>query len=106
MHWFVFQPQEHVELALFLSLAVGCTLGKIRVGTLRVGAELGTLIAGLVIGQVGVTVPNGMRIVFFLMFLFATGYRIRPQFFRGLKSSALRQVGLSVLLRLTGLGLT
>jgi putative transport protein len=106
MHWLIVQLREHVELALFLALAVGYLIGKIRVGGFQVGAVLGTLVAGLVIGQVGVVVPDGMRTVFFLMFLFAIGYRIGPQFFRGLKSSALPQVGLSALLCTTGLALT
>jgi len=106
MNWLIVQLQEHVELALFLSLAVGYLIGKIRIGSFSVGAVLGTLIAGLIIGQIGITVPNAMRTTFFLMFLFAIGYRIGPQFFRGLRSSALPQVALSVLLCATGLGLT
>ena len=95
MHWFIVQLREHVELALFLSLAVGYIVGKIRIVGFQVGSVLGTLIAGLVIGQIGVTVPGAMRTVFFLMFLFAIGYRIGPQFFRSLRGSALPQVALS-----------
>mgnify|MGYP003411305242 CR=1 FL=1 len=106
MQWFIDALREHVELALFLSLAVGYVLGKIRIGGFQVGSVLGTLVAGLLIGQVGVTVPAAMRTVFFLMFLFAIGYRIGPQFFRSLRSSALPQVVLSTLLCATGLGLT
>lgn len=106
MDWFVAQLRGHVELALFLSLAIGYLVGKIRFGGFQVGAVLGTLIAGLVIGQVGVTVPDAMRTVFFLMFLFAIGYRIGPQFFRSLRGNALPQVGLAALLCLTGLGLS
>jgi putative transport protein len=106
MQWFINALREHVELALFLSLAVGYVLGKIRIGGFQVGSVLGTLVAGLLIGQIGVTVPGAMRTVFFLMFLFAIGYRIGPQFFRSLRSSALPQVVLSTLLCATGLGLT
>jgi len=106
MQWFITALRENVALALFLSLALGYILGKIRIGGFQIGSVLGTLVAGLLIGQVGVTVPDGMRTTFFLMFLFAIGYRIGPQFFRSLRSSALPQVALSTLLCATGLGLT
>ncbi len=33
-----------------------------------------------------------MKTVFFDLFLFATGYKVGPQFFRGLKKNAVPQV--------------
>ena len=38
-----------------------------------------------------------MKSVFFLMFLFAVGYGVGPQFFRGLKSDGLPQVLFAVM---------
>jgi putative transport protein len=46
----------------------------------------GVLIAGIIIGQIGITISANVKSVFFLMFLFAVGYGVGPQFFRGLKS--------------------
>jgi putative transport protein len=39
------------ELALFLALALGFFVGRFRLGTFTRGPVLGTLLAGVVIGQ-------------------------------------------------------
>src|SRR5512146_817294 len=89
--------RSHPELALFLTLAVGFTLGKLRIGSFTLGTVLGCLLAGVAIGQLGVHVNDTVKSVFFSLFLFATGYKVGPQFFRGLRKDGLPQVALSVL---------
>ena len=42
-----------------------------------------------------------MKSIFFLLFLFTTGYKVGPQFFRGLKRDAIPQVALTVVLCIT-----
>ena len=37
-------------------------------------------------------IPGPIKSVFFLMFLFAIGYSVGPQFFRALRGSGIRQV--------------
>jgi putative transport protein len=54
-------------------------------GSFKLGAVTGTLLAGVLVGQLGVTLPNEVKQCFFLLFLFAIGFRTGPQFFRGLK---------------------
>lgn len=105
MHWFVDVLRQHTELTLFLTLALGYGLGSVPLGGFRLGAVLGTLIAGLVVGQVGIDVPAALQSAFFLMFMFAIGYRTGPEFFRSLRSKALPQVALSTLLCVTALAL-
>ena len=46
---------------------------------------VGTLLAGVLIGQLDIKVPAIVKAVFFDLFLFTTGYKVGPQFFRGLK---------------------
>lgn len=98
VHWLTVSLRGNPELALFLTLAVGYALGLVRLGAFRLGPVLGTLIAGLVVGQIGIQVPAAMKGTFFLMFLFAIGYRTGPEFFRGLRTTAGPQVVLTVLL--------
>ena len=81
--------RSHPELAIFLTLAVGFVIGRIRIGSFKFGNVLGTLIAGVVIGQLDIKVDPTVKSVFFSLFLFATGYKVGPQFFRGLKKNAL-----------------
>src|SRR3954467_15884785 len=95
--------RTHPELAIFLTLAVGFVIGRIRVGTFKLGNVVGTLIAGVIIGQLDVKVDPVVKSVFFSLFLFATGYKVGPQFFRGLKKNALSQVALTVVLCVTSL---
>jgi uncharacterized transporter YbjL len=43
--------RENPELALFLTLAVGFLIDRLRLGTFRLGNVVGTLLAGVMIGQ-------------------------------------------------------
>lgn len=106
MHWLADSLRQHPELAFFLTLAIGYVIGKIRFGSFTVGAVTGVLVAGVLIGQLGVTVSADLKSAFFLLFLFAIGYKTGPQFFNGLRSSGLQQIGLTILLCGTGLGVT
>ncbi len=95
--------RQNPELAVFLTLALGFLVGRMRFGTFKVGNVVGTLLAGVFIGQLAIEVHPLVKIVFFDLFLFATGYKVGPQFFRGLKKNALPQVSLTVVLCTTSL---
>ncbi len=69
------------EIALFLALAVGHAVGAIRIGPFQLGGICGTLIAALVIGQVGVRLDDDVKNVAFAVFIFALGFTGGPQFF-------------------------
>jgi putative transport protein len=103
MRSFVTALRENPELAVFLTLALGFLIGRVKVGTFKLGNVVGTLLAGVIIGQIGVTVSSLVKVVFFDLFLFATGYKVGPQFFRGLGKSALPQVALTVVLCVSSL---
>lgn len=95
--------QGHPEIAFFLVLGLGYLFGKIAFGSFKLGAVTGTLLAGVLVGQLGVTLPNEVKQCFFLLFLFAIGFRTGPQFFRGLKSDGLAHAALAAIVATTGL---
>jgi putative transport protein len=101
MDFLVTALREHQELAIFLTLALGFLLGKIRIGTFTLGTVVGTLLAGVLIGQLDIKIPPIVKNVFFDLFLFTTGYKVGPQFFRGLKKDAVPQLALTVVLCVT-----
>jgi len=103
IHYVVTALRENPELAIFLTLALGFVIGRARIGSFGLGNVVGTLIAGVLIGQLGIQVAPIVKIVFFDLFLFATGYKVGPQFIRGLGRNALPQVALTVVLCLTSL---
>jgi putative transport protein len=102
MAWLIDTLRENPELAVFLVLAVGSAIGLLRWGAFEVGPILGSLIAGLLLGYLGIPAPTGIKDVFFLLFLFAVGIRAGADFFRGLRASALPQLALICLLVFTG----
>jgi putative transport protein len=101
MEYLVRALQEHPELAIFLALAMGFLIGKLKIGSFNLGIVVGTLLAGVIIGQLDINVSPTVKSVFFLLFLFTTGYKVGPQFFRGLKKDALPQLAVTVVLCVT-----
>ncbi|MGW3557683.1 aspartate-alanine antiporter [Streptomyces sp. NPDC000963] len=98
----VFQP--HPELLVFLTVALGFLFGKLRYRAIALGAVTGCLVAGLLLGaQFKVTIDATVKNLFFTLFLFALGYKVGPQFFRGLKKDGLPQVVNAVVVCVTGL---
>ena len=93
--------QHYPELALFLVLALGFSIGKISIGSFKVGAVLGTLFAGVLIGQFNIHIDPVVKVIFFDLFLFATGYKVGPQFFQGLKKDAIPQLILTIVICVT-----
>ena len=101
MEYLVTALREHQELTIFLTLAVGFFIGRLRFGTFSLGTVVGTLLAGVLIGQLDIKVPATVKNVFFDLFLFTIGYKVGPQFFRGLKKDALPQLAVTVVLCVT-----
>jgi putative transport protein len=92
MQWLADTLRQYPEIAIFLTLAAGFWVGQMKLGKFSLGVVTSTLLAGVLIGQLGITISPHVKSVFFLMFLFAVGYAVGPQFFRGLKSDGLPQV--------------
>ena len=97
MEWIIETFRQYPELAIFLTLALGYWIGNLKFGKFNLGAVTGVLLAGVLVGQMEITISPNVKSVFFIMFLFAVGYGVGPQFFRGLKSDGVPQVIFSVL---------
>lgn len=89
--WFVQTLRSYPEIAIFLSLALGYYFGSFTYKGLGLGAVTATLIAAVIIGQLGITIGSPLKPTFFLMFLFAIGYGVGPQFVRGIAQDGLPQ---------------
>ena len=89
--WFVQTLKTYPEIAIFLSLALGYYFGSFTYKGLGLGAVTATLIAAVIIGQLGITVSGPLKPMFFLMFLFAIGYGVGPQFVRGISQDGVPQ---------------
>lgn len=98
MEWVIHLLRQHSELAIFLTIAAGFWIGKIKVGQFNLGIVTSVLLVGVLVGQLNITIEEPVKSVFFLLFLFAIGYKVGPQFFRGLKKDGLPQVEFAVLM--------
>ena len=89
--WFVHTLRSYPEIAIFLSLGLGYYFGSFTYKGLGLGAVTATLIAAVLIGQLGITISGPLKPTFFLMFLFAIGYGVGPQFVRGIAKDGIPQ---------------
>jgi putative transport protein len=95
--WIVETLRAYPELALFLALAVGFWIGPKKLAGFSLGNVTATLLAAVAIGQLGIQVPGPIKSTFFLLFLFAVGYGVGPQFFQGLSKDGPKQIGFSLI---------
>jgi putative transport protein len=96
MEWIVTTLKAYPEIAIFLSLALGYYFGKFTFKGIGLGAVTATLLAGVIIGQIGIPISQPLKAFAFLMFLFAVGYAVGPQFIRGIAKDGVPQAIFSV----------
>src|ERR1700727_725339 len=89
--WFFQTLRTYPEIAIFISLALGYYFGSFTYKGLGLGAVTATLIAAVIIGQIGITISGPLKPTFFLLFLFAIGYGVGPQFVRGIAQDGVPQ---------------
>ncbi|HTT20285.1 MAG TPA: TrkA C-terminal domain-containing protein, partial [Candidatus Sulfotelmatobacter sp.] len=89
--WFAETLRHYPEIAIFFTLALGYYFGKFTFKGLGLGSVTATLLAGVLIGQIGITISPPLKATVFLMFLFAVGYGVGPQFVRGVAKDGMPQ---------------
>src|ERR1700742_1563038 len=94
--WFAETLRHYPEIAIFFTLALGYYFGKFTYKGIGLGSVTATLIAGVLIGQIGITINQPLKAFSFLMFLFAVGYGVGPQFVRGIARDGVPQALFSV----------
>ena len=102
--WLLHTLRTNPELAIFLTLAIGYWVGAIKIGSFSLGAVTGTLLAGVLIGQIGIQLSPQLKSVFFIMFLFAVGFGVGPQFVRGVATDGLPQAVFAIVISCLCLG--
>ncbi|MEX3896240.1 aspartate-alanine antiporter [Paraburkholderia sp. BR10954] len=96
MNWLVLTLRSHPEIAIFMSLGIGYWVGGKSYRGFSLGAVTSTLLAAIAIGQLGIPISANVKSIFFLMFLFAVGYGVGPQFVRGIAKDGIPQALFSV----------
>ncbi|MCH5319630.1 MAG: aspartate-alanine antiporter [Paramuribaculum sp.] len=106
MNWFVETMRENPSIPIFLTIGLGFWLGKLKYKAFTLGTVTSVLLVGVVVGQLDIPISGPLKSVFFMLFLFAIGYSVGPQFFQSLKGSGVKQVVFTVILCVICLGIT
>ena len=104
--WIVNTLRANPALVIFLTLAIGYYIGAIKLGSFSLGAVTGTLLVGVLIGQLDIAISPQVKSVFFVMFLFAVGYSVGPQFVRGVARDGAPQAVFAVVICVLCLAVT
>ena len=98
MEWITNLLQAHPELAIYITLGLGFLIGKIHFKGFSLGIVTSVLLVGVLIGQLHIPMEGALKQTAFLLFLFAIGYKVGPQFFAGLRKEGLPQVYFAVVM--------
>jgi putative transport protein len=96
IEWVFATLRQYPEIAIFLALGLGYYFGGFTFKGIGLGSVTATLLAAVIIGQIGITISAPLKATVFLMFLFAVGYGVGPQFVRGVAKDGLPQALFSV----------
>ena len=98
MQWITELLRSHPELAIYFTLGMGFLIGKIHIKGFALGIVTSVLLVGVVVGQLNIPMTGALKQTAFLLFLFAIGYKVGPQFFAGLRKEGLPQVLFAVVM--------
>ncbi|TDS85029.1 aspartate-alanine antiporter [Comamonas sp. JUb58] len=103
MDWLRGILHQAPEIALFAALALGYGIGKLRFGSFQLGGVAGSLLAAVLISQVGVQIDSGIKAVLFALFIYAVGFESGPQFFRSLGRQSIKEILMAAVVAISGL---
>ncbi len=99
LHWLLDTMLKYPSVPIFLTIGLGFYLGKFRYKTFALGTVTSVLLVGVAIGYLinryagtPVTIGAPLKSLFFLIFLFAIGYKCGPQFVAAIRGQGVKQV--------------
>lgn len=92
IEWLTETFRQNPVIPIFLTLGLGFWLGNLKYKSLTLGPVTATLIVGVIIGQLDIPISDSVKSLAFMLFLFAIGYSVGPQFFRSLRGDGVKQI--------------
>lgn len=99
LHWLLDTLIKYPSIPIFLTIGLGFYLGKFKYKTFALGTVTSVLLVGVAIGYLvnkfaGEPIEIGapLKSLFFLIFLFAIGYKCGPQFVAAIRGQGIKQV--------------
>lgn len=99
IHWILETLIKNPSIPVFLTIGLGFYLGKFKYKAFSLGTVTSVLLVGVVVGYFvnkwagqPIVIGPPLKQLFFLIFLFAIGYKCGPQFVAAIKGHGIRQV--------------
>ena len=92
MSWILDTFRTYPSIPIFLTIGLGFLIGKLKYKTFSLGTVTSVLLVGVLVGQMDIPIGAPLQSLFFLIFLFAIGYKCGPQFASALKGQGIKQV--------------
>lgn len=89
-------------LLLFLVLGMGFMIGRIRFGSIQLGAVVGVLVAGLLLGHYGFEGDPSIQSLGFVLFIFSVGYQAGPMIVQAARKDGRRYLSIAVIVAIVG----
>lgn len=106
MAWLLETFRSYPSIPIFLTIALGFWLGKFKYKSFSLGTVTSVLLIGVIVGQMNIPIGAPLKSLFFLIFLFAIGYKCGPQFAAALRGQGVKQVIFAVVVCFLCLGVT
>ncbi|NUQ89504.1 MAG: aspartate-alanine antiporter, partial [Glycomyces artemisiae] len=91
MDWIKSTLESTPEIALFVCLAIGFAVGRVKIWKISLGGVAGTLIVAIFLGMVAdIELNDQVKQIAFALFIFTLGYISGPTFFASLNRKSLR----------------
>ena len=87
---------------LFMVLAVGLIIGRIKIGSFQLGSVAGVLLSGLLFGHWGYKSLPTIETLGFVLFIFSVGYNAGPRFIQALKQDGRRYITIALIVSISG----
>lgn len=84
--------RTYPSIPIFLTIGLGFWLGKFSYKGVGLGTVTSVLLIGALVGQLNIPIGAPLKSLFFLIFLFAIGYKCGPQFAGAIRGSGLKQI--------------
>lgn len=100
MDWLIHIFRTYPVIPIFLAIGLGFWIGKFSFKGFSLGTVTSVLLVGVLLGQMNIPIGAPLKSLFFLIFLFAIGYKCGPQFVGAMRGSGLKQVIFAIIVGL------
>ena len=97
---------ENDILLLFVVLALGLLIAKVRFGSFQLGSSIGVLLAAIFIGNLGYSFTAEALDIGFMLFIFCVGIEAGPNFFGIFLRDGMHYLFLVLIVLVSAIGLT